>query len=251
MKTCIDCGKKLGDNRSTRCKSCAKQGNKYWLGKRHSEEAKKRIGLASKGHKYNLGSHRTDETKHKMSLAGMGNKNGLGHHWKRSAEANKKVSVAKMGKQCGKNNPNYKGGRCIVGGGYIRISSPGGGYRSRVEHRLVMEQFLGRKLLRTEIVHHINGIKTDNRIENLMIMSNVEHAQLHGKIQKGSGRYIFTPDGKRQHRLVMEKFLNRKLLPNEVVHHINGIKNDNRIENLQVIRQSDHIKLHNKNSYIK
>ncbi len=63
--------------------------------------------------------------------------------------------------------------------GYRSATTPNG--VKKLAHRWVMEQAIGRPLLPTEIVHHINGIKDDNRIENLQIVTEREHRQLHRK----------------------------------------------------------------------
>jgi len=62
--------------------------------------------------------------------------------------------------------------------GYINIFQPKT-KSYKAEHRLVMEQHLNRKLSEDEIVHHINEIKTDNRLCNLQVMNRYDHTLLH------------------------------------------------------------------------
>jgi hypothetical protein len=80
-------------------------------------------------------------------------------------------------------HPCWKGGRVHDSAGYIMIYKPehpnhdAHGYM--LEHRLVMEFYLDRYLTVDEIVHHKNGIRDDNRLENLQIMNRSEHSMLH------------------------------------------------------------------------
>lgn len=133
----------------------------------------------------------SDETKREMSE----NKRLW---WQRAseeqrAETRRRISMNNARNQKGKKGPlssSWKGGRYSTARDkYVYVYAPDhphavkatngvGGYV--LEHRLVMEKIIGRYLHPDEDVNHRNGIKDDNRPENLRLVSHFAHFEEHG-----------------------------------------------------------------------
>ena len=99
-----------------------------------------------------------------------------------------KIKQSRKDKNMGEKHPKWNGGKTINKSGYVLIRNKKdplcnkNGYN--LEHRLIIQKNIGRNLTDDEVIHHINGDKKDNRIENLLILSKSEHSVLHNP--KGS-----------------------------------------------------------------
>lgn len=112
----------------------------------------------------------------------------------------KETSAAMCRSRVGKKNPlwgkireshpNWRGGRIIDNDGYIKVKnhehprSDHGGYVP--EHILVAEQALGEYIPKGQVIHHINGDKTDNRLENLWWFASQSEHMAHHHVKKGN-----------------------------------------------------------------
>lgn len=102
----------------------------------------------------------------------------------RSDETKSRISTAK--KQYRKRDDYEFGGHETKRkDGYVKVFVPDHPHATSdgfvMKHTLVMERELGRLLAPGEVVHHINHIRDDNRIENLELMTVKEHSSLHSK----------------------------------------------------------------------
>ena len=98
----------------------------------------------------------------------------------------------------GVNNPKWRGGRVHLHGGRYGIYMPGhpmanvcGGVYV-LEYRLIAAKKIGRLLRNDEVVHHKNGDPTDNRPENLEVLSQSEHSREHANERRDivTGRFL-------------------------------------------------------------
>ena len=86
-------------------------------------------------------------------------------------------------------HPSWNGGRYVDNHGYVMVSTrsgrgPGSGWDNyRKEHTVVLEKHLGRALQGGDVVHHIDGDKTNNKISNLWLTTQAGHRTAHLSLQ--------------------------------------------------------------------
>lgn len=89
----------------------------------------------------------------------------------------------------GSKNPKWRGGFISDGHGRKLVYSPNHPNPSKCgiyvyEYRLIMEKKLKRYLKKNEVVHHKDGDHTNNHMDNLQVMTQSEHASIHGRRKK-------------------------------------------------------------------
>jgi hypothetical protein len=191
----------INKKRVVRCNVCNKEFSEYYSNKTRKYCSNKclyksRIGKPS-GRK---GKRHTLETRIILSIKGKGRMPWC-YGKKLSKDHRKKISLNHH-HLTGKNHPLWNGGITKHSSGYLKKMDKNHPFTQSdgyvFLHRLIIEQYLNRHLKPEETVHHINGIKDDNRIENLMCFkTDSAHIKFERKKEFNNEDIIF--DGRRLH----------------------------------------------------
>lgn len=144
--------------------------------------------------KYNIQSRKISDYPVSQKAIENGRRVGKMHKGKRlSDETKNKIALSHTGKFY---NPSKYGGAIKKrSDGYISVYIPSHPLANKdgyvMEHRLVMEEHIGRFLQEDEVVHHKNHNRSDNRLENLQLMTFKEHMSFHMKERYRKGVVIY------------------------------------------------------------
>lgn len=143
-------------------KTAYKKGDVPWITeKKHSEESKNKMKKSLKGRK----------------AWNKGKKN----HYESWCKGKNNIKISKDKHYLWKGGKTIKQGYLFL----LKPEHPNAGSIGYIKNsRFIMSQHLNRPLKSTEIVHHINGNKLDDRIENLTILNRSEHAKHHAQLRR-------------------------------------------------------------------
>jgi len=166
---CVDCNATINDA-ATRCVPCSQLQK---VGKPSAPRNPRPKGRRLDRKCVDCGASIADQSTRCGHCFGVYNMNQA--HIKTALRLQKLGS--KRPNMTGDKHPRFAGEKIDHSGGYIEVYAPNRPSTRRsgrmLEHRLVMEEHIGRPLRRQEVVHHKNKIRSDNRIENLMLFPNV------------------------------------------------------------------------------
>lgn len=176
------------------CKQC---GKRFYRGKLSPSAFKRRTYCSTEcQHKSMIGKILSPKTVFKKCNVGWNKGKGKwGDKQPTCKDCGAKISYASIRcKSCSRKREKswrWKGGKITTSKGYVYLLKPDNPMANKkgyvAEHRLIMSEKIGRPIKDTEHIHHINGKKGDNRVENLIVLNSHTHfliTLLQSKINK-------------------------------------------------------------------